>query len=155
MRQIISAIVLIAILFIPAVALADGWDDALERQIEQSIQQPHIQAAQVSILDYGANQMYCSTTTANGSATTAPVEMEGIIPTSFIVRSNNTFDTRRSWFDNLKIERVTAGAYDPTGIVTVKAAKVKTDAIYNLAGQKVDKNYKGIVVKDGRKMIQK
>ena len=54
MRQIIPSIVLIALFFIPAVALADGWDDALERQIEQSIQQPHIQAAQVSILDYGA-----------------------------------------------------------------------------------------------------
>ena len=108
------------------------------------------------ILDYGANQMYCSTTTAKGSATTAPVEMTGIIPTSFILRSNYNVDSRRAWFDNLKIERVTAGAYDPTGIETVKAVtKTANGVIYNLAGQKVGKDYKGIVIKDGRKMIQK
>ena len=108
------------------------------------------------ILDYGANQMYCSTTTAKGSATTEPVEMTGIIPTSFILRSNYNVDSRRAWFDNLKIERVTAGAYDPTGIETVKAVtKTANGVIYNLAGQKVGKDYKGIVIKDGRKMIQK
>ena len=108
------------------------------------------------ILDYGANQMYCSTTTAKGSATTAPVEMTGIIPTSFILRSNYNVDSRRAWFDNLKIERVTAGAYDPTGIETVKAVtKTANGVIYNLAGQKVGSDYKGIVIKDGRKMVQK
>ena len=107
------------------------------------------------ILDYGANQMYCSTTIASGSATTAPIQMEGIIPTSFILRSNYTVDSRRAWFDNLKIELVKAGAYDPTAIATVKAVKTIGDAIYNLAGQKVGKDYKGLVIKNGVKMIQK
>ena len=100
--------------------------------------------------------MYCSTTTAKGSATTAPVEMTGIIPTSFILRSNYNVDSRRAWFDNLKIERVTAGAYDPTGVETVKAVATPANGvIYNLAGQKVGSDYKGIVIKDGRKMVQK
>lgn len=108
------------------------------------------------ILDYGANQMYCSTTIASGSTTTAPIQMEGIIPTSFILRSNYTVDSRRAWFDNLKIERVKAGAYDPSGIESVKTtAKAGNNAIYNLAGQKVGKDYKGLVIKNGRKLIQK
>ena len=41
-----------------------------------------------------------------------------------------------------------------TAIQTVKKAE-DTDAIYNLAGQKVDANYKGIIIKNGKKMIQK
>ena len=48
--------------------------------------------------------------------------------------------------------------YDPTagtdGINTVKVA-AENSAIYNLAGQKVGKDFKGLVIKDGKKMIQK
>ncbi|WP_262288601.1 hypothetical protein [Hallella absiana] len=43
-----------------------------------------------------------------------------------------------------------------TGISsTVQAKKTNTGADYNLAGQRVDKNYKGIVISDGKKMIRK
>lgn len=43
-----------------------------------------------------------------------------------------------------------------TGIADVKAETVKADVqMYNLAGQKVGKGYKGIVIKNGKKMIQK
>ena len=43
-----------------------------------------------------------------------------------------------------------------TAIETISAkAPVAEDAIYNLAGQKVDANFKGIVIKNGKKMIQK
>lgn len=41
-----------------------------------------------------------------------------------------------------------------TGINTVKAA-AENGAAYNLAGQKVSENFKGVVIKDGVKMIQK
>lgn len=41
-----------------------------------------------------------------------------------------------------------------TGIENVKAANAE-GAIFNLAGQQVDANYKGIVIKGGKKMIQK
>ena len=46
--------------------------------------------------------------------------------------------------------------YEETAIngVTVNK-KSSTDAIYNLAGQRVSKSYKGIVVKDGKKYITK
>ena len=42
-----------------------------------------------------------------------------------------------------------------TAIKTVKAAKKFDGAIYNLAGQKVNASYKGVVIKDGKKYIQK
>ncbi len=71
--------------------------------------------------------------------------------------------------DGVKVVRVkeTAGGYRckaasinadlPTGIQNVKAADVKSanGAIYNLAGQKVNESYKGIVIKNGKKYIQK
>ena len=42
-----------------------------------------------------------------------------------------------------------------TGIQAVKAVKAGNDYIYNLAGQRVDANYKGVVIKNGQKLIQK
>jgi hypothetical protein len=50
-----------------------------------------------------------------------------------------------------KIE-VAAGA---AGIQAVKTVKAGNGFIYNLAGQRVDANYKGVVIKNGQKMIQK
>lgn len=41
-----------------------------------------------------------------------------------------------------------------SGINSVKTA-AENSAIYNLAGQQVDKNYKGVVIQNGKKMIQK
>ena len=41
-----------------------------------------------------------------------------------------------------------------TGIQTVKAEEANAP-IYNLAGQRVDANYKGVVIKNGQKVIQK
>jgi len=42
-----------------------------------------------------------------------------------------------------------------TGIQAVKTVKAENDAIYNLAGQRVDANYKGVVIANGQKKIQK
>ena len=42
-----------------------------------------------------------------------------------------------------------------TAIQTVKKANAEKGAIYNLAGQKVNAAYKGVVIKDGKKYIQK
>ena len=50
-----------------------------------------------------------------------------------------------------KIE-VTSSA---SGIQVVKTVKSGNGFIYNLAGQRVDANYKGVVIKNGQKMIQK
>ena len=49
--------------------------------------------------------------------------------------------------------------YKGGGETAIQGAKVVTvagnSAIYNLAGQKVNASYKGIVIKDGKKYIQK
>ena len=43
----------------------------------------------------------------------------------------------------------------PTSVTSVKTVTVQDDAIYNLAGQKVGKDYKCLVIMNGRKFIQK
>lgn len=50
-----------------------------------------------------------------------------------------------------KIE-ITAGT---TAIKALKTAKIGDGYIFNLAGQRVDANYKGVVIKNGQKMILK
>ena len=62
----------------------------------------------------------------------------------YIGRSGNT----GTCVTLLKVER------GSSGINQVLDIKVN-GAIYNLAGQKVSENYKGVVIKNGRKMIQK
>lgn len=49
---------------------------------------------------------------------------------------------------------ITPAVIDPSGITNVNAVE-KTGAIYNLAGQKVDAQYKGVVIQNGKKMIVK
>jgi len=44
---------------------------------------------------------------------------------------------------------------DVTGISTVKAAQANDAVIYNLAGQKVTESYKGVVIKNGKKVVIK
>lgn len=43
---------------------------------------------------------------------------------------------------------------EETAIQGVTAKKVQNDAVYNLAGQKVNAQYKGVVIKNGRKVMQ-
>ena len=42
-----------------------------------------------------------------------------------------------------------------TGIQGVKTVNAQNGAVFNLAGQRVDANYKGVVIVNGKKMIQK
>ena len=44
---------------------------------------------------------------------------------------------------------------DATAIKSVKKADKADGATYNLAGQKVNASYKGVVIKNGKKFIQK
>ena len=44
---------------------------------------------------------------------------------------------------------------DATAIKAIEAAKAENGAIYNLAGQKVNASYKGVVIKNGKKYIMK
>ena len=55
----------------------------------------------------------------------------------------------------LGLSNVTFTFGGETGISTVKAATANNAAIYNLAGQKVANGFKGIVIMNGKKFIQK
>ena len=59
------------------------------------------------------------------------------------VRDHHLTDKKKVTFETL------------AGIKTVKTAKAGNGLIYNLAGQRVDDSYKGLVIKNGQKMIQK
>ena len=127
--------------------------DATDSVTANPLQKSHIEV----IMDYGRKSMYCTINSVNGSTTSEEVVLEAI-PTKFILQCNYNTDSRRSWFDNLKIERIAAGATEPfvpSGIAGVKAAVKADGAIYNLAGQKVGKDYKGLVIMNGKKFVQK
>lgn len=54
-----------------------------------------------------------------------------------------------------EIKYLTEAPQDASGINDVVAAKAENAVLYNLAGQKVSKDYKGVVVANGKKFIQK
>ena len=54
----------------------------------------------------------------------------------------------------VKIYKVELYEYAGTGVESIKTNQVKNGAIYNLAGQRVDENYRGIVIKNGKKVMQ-
>ena len=60
------------------------------------------------------------------------------------------YNTNGCHIYSIKVE-----AGDPSGISIVEAKKTQNNAIYNLAGQKVGNDYKGIVIMNGRKFMQK
>lgn len=56
---------------------------------------------------------------------------------------------------NILVSSIEITPVNANGISTINAAeKVSNGAIYNLAGQKVGKDFKGLVIKNGKKMIQ-
>ena len=78
--------------------------------------------------------------------------------------STTTFDAKDTYYTfqkysgtgNIMISSIEFTPVNATGISTINAAeKVSNGAIYNLAGQKVANDYKGLVIKNGKKMIQK
>lgn len=56
---------------------------------------------------------------------------------------------------NILISSIEIEPAGTAGIGAIKAVNAQSNVLYNLAGQRVNANYKGVVVKDGVKMIQK
>lgn len=77
------------------------------------------------------------------------------VPAVFYVGSENTNAARRSWIDNITMVKYKSGA-EATGIyeVTPVSAKTLNGTLYNVAGQAVGDNFKGIVIKNGKKYIK-
>jgi hypothetical protein len=114
------------------------------------LQKSHVEV----IMDYGRKSMYCTINSVNGSTASNEVGLDAV-PTKFILQCNYNNNNRRAWFDNLKIERISAGATEPfvDAINSIKAAS-KDNVIYNLAGQKVMKAQKGVFIQNGKKVIK-
>lgn len=56
----------------------------------------------------------------------------------------------------LKIKKITRTLGTLTGIASIETEKADANApIYNLAGQKVNKEYKGVVIQNGKKFLRK
>ena len=79
-----------------------------------------------------------------------PAEADGMQTIAFNLNQDKTLENNY-YFDNISWE--VEGA--PTAIQKVQVVKAENDARYNLAGQKVDAAYKGIVIQNGKKFIQK
>lgn len=68
-----------------------------------------------------------------------------------------------SWFKmsrsqtgtNLFITKLVIVSGESTGITEIKQVNVENSFIYNLAGQRVDDSYKGLVIRNGQKFVQK
>jgi len=71
---------------------------------------------------------------------------------TFDLGSVNSFTFKNAGYQPCIVIRVALD--DPANISTVKTAVIDGTR-YNLAGQKVDKSYKGVVIMNGKKMIQK
>ena len=63
--------------------------------------------------------------------------------------------SKAGWYYIYNITLMSQEAYEAAGISAVKTSKTGNGMIYNLAGQRVDASYKGLVIKDGKKAIQK
>ena len=56
---------------------------------------------------------------------------------------------------NCNIDKVKFICTLNTGIESVIMAEPTKEVVYNLKGQKVDDNYKGIVIRNGRKILKR
>jgi hypothetical protein len=45
--------------------------------------------------------------------------------------------------------------YELDGINEVKTTRSNSDVTYNMAGQRISKDYKGLVIRNGKKFIKK
>ena len=63
--------------------------------------------------------------------------------------------SKAGWYYIYNITLMSQETYEAAGISAVKTSTTGNGMIYNLAGQRVDASYKGLVIKDGKKVIQK
>jgi hypothetical protein len=55
---------------------------------------------------------------------------------------------------NILVSSIEINPVATEGIATVKTAEAADKALYNLAGQKVNNNYKGVVIMNGKKVLK-
>ena len=125
---------------------ATNWDNALSKAGEGNFE---------SIKTSTANMYWMSTEGKNDAFT------DGYCAIIFYVNDNGFRWSRngKKWTfasSYCIVRPVLAFSYDedlPTGIVDLDAAQPKTVQRYNLMGQPVGNDYKGIVIEDGQKIV--
>ena len=80
---------------------------------------------------------------------------EGNETTSFEAADTYYTFQKYSGTGNILISSIEIEPADAAGIQGVKIVNAENDAIFNLAGQRVDANYKGVVIMNGKKVILK
>jgi len=97
---------------------------------------------------------YCHLDADGGVAADLKLHSEANVITFGLPAGTHTFQ-KYSGTGNILISsiEITPVEVDKTGISTVKNEVAKS-AIFNLAGQKVTSNFKGIIVKDGKKIFK-
>ena len=101
------------------------YNDASPADAEEPTANPLEKTNFEVVMDYGTMTAYANISSSAGSTTSTPVAFTEV-PVKFVLACDydNKFATRRCWFDNLKIQRIGAGA--ATGIAEYNAAaKVK------------------------------
>jgi len=101
------------------------YNDASPADAEEPTANPLEKTSFEVIMDYGTMTAYANISSPAGSTTSTPVAFTEV-PVKFVLQCNydNKFATRRCWFDNLKIQRIGAGAVDGIQEVRNAAAKV-------------------------------
>lgn len=74
--------------------------------------------------------------------------------TSFTVGANTAY-LPATVGTNAKVLRMAFADDIATGVEAVAAAEGESEVLYNVAGQQVGKDYKGIVIKNGKKYLNK
>ena len=97
---------------------------------------------------------YCHLDANGGVAADLKLHSEANVITFGLKAGTHTFQ-KYSGTGNILISsiEITPILADPSGIATVKNEVAKS-ATFNLAGQKVSNNFKGIIVKDGKKIFK-
>ena len=101
------------------------------------------------VISNGSNINFTTEWTEITFEGTAAAEHAGMQTIAFNLNTDKTLENNY-YFDNISWKLV-----DETAIKGVQLQKIENDAIFNLAGQRVDANYKGVVIMNGKKMILK
>lgn len=71
----------------------------------------------------------------------------------YIVNDNCQHETPSDWYETY-MAFFRKHLKQPTGITGINVSEVEIDKVYNIAGQRVGRDYKGLVIKNGKKIVQ-
>ena len=89
------------------------------------------------------------------ASATTPAGSSDVLVYTVVVGEGEHKITRGSAESGIFYVEVTTAGGDATGITTTHERTTNSDYIYNLSGQRVGTGYRGLVIKNGRKQIQR